>query len=104
MGISLSEYILRQKIEGAKNLLCYSRLSIVEIGESFCFSSQSHFTRIFKKETGVTPHKYREMAFHSKWDAPDAAPSPLSGEKPGRPDNAEGPPPGGEIPRPEKGA
>lgn len=70
MGVSLSEYILQQKIEGAKNLLRYSGLSIVEIGESFSFSSQSHFTRIFKKETGVTPHKYREMSFCSKWDAP----------------------------------
>ncbi len=81
MGVSLSEYILQQKIERAKNLLRYSELSIVEIGENFSFSSQSHFTRIFKMQTGVTPHKYRELAFHSKWDAPDSRPSEIgSGE------------------------
>ncbi len=81
LGVSLSEYILQQKIEHAKNLLQYSRLSIVEIGELFSFSSQSHFTRIFKKETGVTPHKYREMTFQGKWDATNHEPSKPDGEE-----------------------
>lgn len=59
MGFSLSDYITRKKIEEAKSLLTYSDKSISEISNYLCFSSQSYFQNVFKKKTGMTPHKYR---------------------------------------------
>ena len=67
MGISLSEYIINLKIDKAKNLLQYSEYSIVDIANYLSFSNQSHFIQVFKKQTGLTPHKYRTHYFRSAW-------------------------------------
>lgn len=58
-GISLSRYILREKIERAKNLLTYSEYSYIEIAAYLGFSSQSHLGAQFKNITGCTLHQYR---------------------------------------------
>jgi AraC-like DNA-binding protein len=58
-GISLSRYILEEKINRAKNLLAYSQYSYIEIATYLGFSSQSHFIRQFKNITGYTPKDYR---------------------------------------------
>lgn len=58
-GISLSHYILREKIERAKNLLTYSEYSYIEIATYLGFSSQSHLGAQFKKITGCTLRQYR---------------------------------------------
>lgn len=59
-GMSLTDYILREKTEEAKKLLRYTDKPILAVSEYLGFSSQSHFTRVFKKITGVTPGKYRQ--------------------------------------------
>ena len=56
-GISISGYILQEKINRAKNLLIYSDYSYIEIATYLGFSSQSHF----KKHTGYTLRQYREI-------------------------------------------
>lgn len=61
MGISASEYIVSKRIEAAKNMLRYSPFSYSMIAATLAFSTQSHFIRVFKKETGLTPHKYRKQ-------------------------------------------
>jgi AraC-like DNA-binding protein len=58
-GKTIIDQIQRRKILEAKRLLLYSALSISDIGYKLSFSSQSHFTGNFKKETGMTPHQYR---------------------------------------------
>ena len=58
-GMTLTEFILREKTEEAKRLLRYSDKSILAIGEYLAFSSHSHFTRVFKQYTGMTPSEYR---------------------------------------------
>ena len=60
-GFTLSEFIMKEKITVAKRMLRESGKSLTLISEYLGFSSQSHFTKSFKKLTGVTPHKYREM-------------------------------------------
>lgn len=55
IGITLTEYIQKQKIEEAKFLLTSTNYSIVYICELLKFHDQSHFTKIFKKFTGLTP-------------------------------------------------
>ena len=59
-GMTLTDFILGEKIEEAKRLLRYSEKSLTLIADYLGFSSQSHFTRIFKKYSGKTPKEYRE--------------------------------------------
>ena len=59
-GMTLTDFILGEKIEEAKRLLRYSDKSLTLIADYLGFSSQSHFTRIFKKYSGQTPREYRE--------------------------------------------
>lgn len=68
IGIPVSEYITIQKVEKAKNLLCYSDYSIVDIANYLTFSSQSHFIQVFQKYAGLTPRKYRDRYFRRNWE------------------------------------
>ena len=61
-GENLSDYIMREKIEEAKHLLSHTNESLSAISAYLAFSSQSHFTRQFKKITGRTPGEYRERS------------------------------------------
>lgn len=60
-GISLSRYIVKEKIERAKNLLVYSDYSYIEIAAYLGFSSQSHLGTQFKNITGRTMKQYRDI-------------------------------------------
>lgn len=68
IGISISEYIMLQRIEQAKNLLCYSDYKVIDIANYLAFSSQSHFIQTFQKYTGLTPKKYRDKNFRNNWE------------------------------------
>ncbi len=58
-GTTLSDYILKEKTEEAKRLLRYSDKSLAAISAYLGFSSQSHFSRTFRKYAGITPGEYR---------------------------------------------
>lgn len=58
-GKSITDFILRVKSDEAKHLLRYTENSIASIGAYLGFSSQSHFSRVFKKYTAHTPGEYR---------------------------------------------
>ena len=58
-GESLTDFILKEKINEAKRLLRYSDKSLTAIGNFLGFSSQGHFSRVFKKYTDCTPGDYR---------------------------------------------
>ena len=59
-GISLTDFILKQKTEEAKRLLRYSDKSAAAISSYLGFSSQSHVSRVFRKYSGKTPAEYRD--------------------------------------------
>lgn len=59
VSISLSQYIRNKKLIEAKNLLLYSDKSINQISNYLCFSSQSYFQNVFKKEFNTTPRDFR---------------------------------------------
>lgn len=59
-GENLNQYINRQKIEQAKNLLRAHSLSAADISERLSFSSPSYFAAIFRKFTGMTPSAYQQ--------------------------------------------
>ncbi|MBQ8305616.1 MAG: helix-turn-helix domain-containing protein [Blautia sp.] len=59
-GQNISNYILMQKTKEAQRLLLYTNMSIAEISDLLSFSSQSHFTSVFKKYSGgATPTAFR---------------------------------------------
>ena len=58
-GESLTDFILKEKISEAKRLLRYSDKSLTAIGNFLGFSSQGHFSRVFKRYTSLTPGEYR---------------------------------------------
>ena len=60
LGFSMGVFIMRCKLEEAKSLLTYSNKSISEISNYLCFSSQSYFQNVFKKQYGITPAHYRK--------------------------------------------
>jgi AraC family transcriptional regulator len=59
LGISPYRYILQQRIDRAQIYLTQPKYSIVEICQLVGFQNQSHFTRVFRQHTGVTPKVYR---------------------------------------------
>ena len=59
-GLAPHQYLLERRIERAKELLANKDLPLAEIAYLLGFSSQSHFTAIFRKLTTTTPKVYRE--------------------------------------------
>lgn len=59
-GITLEQYIIRQKIERVKELLFYDELNLSEIAERLGYSSIAHLSGQFKKITGLTPSELKK--------------------------------------------
>lgn len=60
-GKSIERYYILQKIERAKELIVYGEQSLSEIAYDLGYSSQQHFSRQFKKETGLSPSHFSEI-------------------------------------------
>jgi AraC family transcriptional regulator len=60
VGQSPHQYILEKRVERAKVLLKTTELSLVEIASQVGIATQSHFTTVFHRVTGVTPREFRE--------------------------------------------
>ena len=59
-GMTLSQYILQEKIFEAQRQLQFTDNSLLDIADLLGFSSQSHFQNVFKTITGDTPMAYRK--------------------------------------------
>lgn len=62
-GFTIHEYIIKTRINNAKNMLQLSNFSLKEIAYRCGFSNESGFSTSFKKHTGVTPGVFRNMKF-----------------------------------------
>ena len=60
MGVSISAYVDRIKLEKAKQLLRDSDLKVGEIAELLQYGSSTGFAVMFKKYEGMTPKEYRD--------------------------------------------
>lgn len=59
-GITLEQYIIKQKIEKAKELLFYDELNLSQIASQLGYSSVAHLSAQFKKVTGMTPSELKK--------------------------------------------
>lgn len=59
--IGFAKYLINERIEGAKDLLRETNLSVVEICKKVGYNDAKHFTRLFEKNVGVKPAVYRKL-------------------------------------------
>jgi len=61
-GLGIHEYILKNKISLAKQMLLEGS-SVTEISEKLAFSSQNYFSTAFKREVGISPGQYKTKIY-----------------------------------------
>lgn len=59
-GLNFSEYVQKERLRRAMSYMQTTLLPLKEIAAISGFSSIHHFTRVFKKETGQTPARFRK--------------------------------------------
>jgi AraC-like DNA-binding protein len=62
VGVPPHYYVGRRRLENAKAMITAGRASLYEIALDCQFSSQSSFTRAFRRVTGMTPGEYRRAS------------------------------------------
>ena len=58
-GLPPHQWLLRQRVKAAKQLMTVRDLPLSEIAISAGFANQSHFTRVFSAAVGVSPAAWR---------------------------------------------
>ncbi|MEO0658489.1 MAG: AraC family transcriptional regulator [Pseudomonadota bacterium] len=59
-GLAPYAYVLKRRVEKARELICQTDIPLVEIAYECGFSSQAHMTSVFKQKLGVTPGRVRQ--------------------------------------------
>ena len=59
-GLTMREYLTKERIEAAKQLLAATERTIPQIASLLRFCDQSYFTMVFRRQTGQTPGEYRK--------------------------------------------
>lgn len=62
MGLSLSQYIAAERMELARKLLIKLDKPVYEIAGLCGYNSDSHFCKVFKEHTGISPYQYKAKA------------------------------------------
>ncbi|MBD0381512.1 response regulator [Paenibacillus sedimenti] len=60
-GIGFSEYMQRVRIDRAKQLILKTDYKMADIAIKVGYRDAAYFTKIFKKETGTSPYKYKRI-------------------------------------------
>lgn len=60
-GVTIQQFIIKHKIERAKELILYDELNITEIAQKLHYSSVAHLSNQFKKVTGLTPSFFKKL-------------------------------------------
>jgi AraC family transcriptional regulator len=60
-GSSPHRYLIERRVQMAKKLIACGKSALAQIALDAGFGSQSNFTRVFRRITGMTPGQYREQ-------------------------------------------
>ncbi|HEY5040099.1 MAG TPA: AraC family transcriptional regulator, partial [bacterium] len=60
MGMSISAYLRKVRLEHAKKLLSSTRLPITQVSQECGFNNLQYFFDVFKRSTGKTPQEFRD--------------------------------------------
>ncbi|SFF18921.1 two-component system, response regulator YesN [Paenibacillus algorifonticola] len=60
-GLTISEYVLQERVALAKQMLAKTELAITSIAYELGYGNYSHFSKMFKKATSVGPQEYRKL-------------------------------------------
>ncbi len=69
IGMSPHAYVLCRRIRRAQEMLNRGRSNLAQVSEACGFSSQAHFTTVFRRNLGVTPGEYRRAILHSRLES-----------------------------------
>ena len=59
IGMGPAQYLLSRRLDEARRLLTETTRSVAAIAEQTGFSSPSHFSTLFKRKAGLSPHAFR---------------------------------------------
>ena len=59
MGTTFTKYVTEKRMNLARKLLQDQNLSIQEVADQTGYGDYFQFSKVFKRENGVTPGKYR---------------------------------------------
>lgn len=65
-GVNFIDYLTGLRIEQAKKMMKDNRISVKEIGIEVGYQDPNYFSRIFKKNVGITPTEYKERVNEKK--------------------------------------
>jgi AraC-like DNA-binding protein len=65
-GMTIEHFIISHKIEKIKELIMYDEMNITEIADLLHYSSVAHLSNQFKKETGLSPLKFKNAAVRER--------------------------------------
>jgi AraC family transcriptional regulator len=63
-GESPHEFVLRQRVERAKEMLRAADARVLDVAVACGFKTQQHFARVFRRACGASPTEYRQEFLH----------------------------------------
>lgn len=65
-GMRPHEYLLQRRIGRAQEMLCAPNARIADVAVCVGFSTQAHFTTVFKRIVGQTPYRWQRSQVHAE--------------------------------------
>lgn len=60
-GLTLEKYVIRQKVERAKEMLSYQETTVAEVAQTLGYSSAAYLTNQFRQVTGLSPSQFQRL-------------------------------------------
>ena len=68
-GLSYHDFIKQARVQRAQSYLAFTELKLSEIAFRLGFSTEQHFFRFYKRETGMAPAEFRRTTVKGRKDA-----------------------------------
>lgn len=65
-GLTFSDYLMRRRVQRAKELLVHTRLTIAEIADSVGYQTAKYFVKVFRTMESISPGQYRQRVTGSE--------------------------------------